>query len=136
MKYFFDIRLVFMLSALTLSFATATVAFATNSETTPKLMIIEDNEMVDAQTLVDDESLAYSIDRNSKFCFEGNVDTVVAMMKAWNKEGHFFSGGGGSYTIEKLYATKKGFAGRKINLVLRSEVTDEIEDTIYILRCR
>ncbi len=117
-------------------FLAMTLSLSALAEGESTLMLIQEGEKIDARALVEIEELAFSVDRNSSFCFTGNVDSVLKLMKEWSNEGHFFSGGGGGYTIEELYATKKGVVGPKINLVLRSEVTDEIENTIYILPCK
>ena len=111
-------------------------AFASSSARDGKLMLLLDNEVVDAQSLANDGELSYVIDRDSKFCFSGSVDVVAQKIKAWNSEGEFFSGGGGGYTLESLKVTKKGIVGPKINLTIRSEVTGELEPTIYILSCK
>jgi hypothetical protein len=99
------------------------------------LFLIKGSQRIDAQSLVDLNQLAYSIDRKSRFCYTGDIDQVVDLIKRWNRQGHFFSGGGGGHVIERLTVTRRGVVGPKINLVIRSEVTDEIENTIYILKC-
>jgi hypothetical protein len=98
-------------------------------------MIVDGDQLVDAKDLVNSGDLAYLIDRNSKFCYLGNVDQVLALLQKWNKQGDFFSGGGGGHIIEKMYVTQPGVVGPKINIVIRSEVTGEVEPTIYVLKC-
>lgn len=116
-------------------FIILTFSLSAQADNEAKLMLILNGETVNAQELVESDELAYSVSRNSAFCFVGDAELVVSLIQKWNEEGHFFSGGGGGHTIEKL-EIESDSADKKINLTIRSEVTDEVEDPISISRCQ
>lgn len=100
------------------------------------LFVIDGDDLIDIQTLIDEEDDVGTFYGFDDFCYKGMADVVANKMELWSKNtDYFFSGGGGSFI---LIATKiiRGFVTYDIEMTLEDEVVPGEFKKVYIKPCK
>lgn len=116
-------------SILILAIATANAASASG------LYVIDGSKLYNVQKLVSDgEDLQTSHDfQDYAYCYQGNSDTVVALLKRWKNEGSFYSGGGGLILANAEVA--HGSSTNDLILTFQNESSPSEFSTIQVKPC-
>jgi hypothetical protein len=122
-------KLNVLLAAFTL------ISSVSASAATSSLFVKEGSELIDVQTLINDETDVYATYGFDGFCYQGDSQAVIAKMKKWaSATDYFFSGGGGGFVLKKITLIR-GFVSYDLQMVLEDEVVPGEFKSIMIKPC-
>lgn len=119
------------------------VALACDFDTPPSmvtnprssLIVNDEGRMISVAWLIKegiDVQASYGYD---KFCYKGDSYQVANQIKTWNREGVFFSGGGGGFELKEVDVIR-GIVTYDIRLKLEDEVVPGEMRTVLIKPCK
>lgn len=100
----------------------------------PSLFVKEGRLMLDVEKLIADEEDVQANYGFENFCYKGDANQVIKKIKTWNKEGNFFSGGGGGHELKKV-SLIRGTVAQEIVLKFEDEVVPGEFTTILVKPC-
>ncbi len=100
----------------------------------PSLFVKDGAKLLDVEELIkngDDVQAVYGFEA---FCYQGEVNTVMAKIATWNKKGSFFSGDGGGFKLKKI-GVNRGIVSYDITLKFEDEVVPGEFQTVIVKPC-
>lgn len=126
MNFFKFIVAAYLLSTL--------VAHASVSQRS-SLIVQDEGRMISVAWLVKEGIDVQTYYGYDKFCYNGDAYAVTNMIKKWNKEGYFFSGGGGGFELKDVEVIR-GIVTYDIRMKLEDEVVPGEIRTVNIKPCK
>jgi len=106
----------------------------TASAAESSLFVKDRNDLIDVQSLINDQEDVYAAYGFDNFCYQGNSQIVIAKMKKWSEGQFFFSGGGGAFVLKKITLIR-GIVSYDLQMVLEDEVVPGEFKSIMIKPC-
>ncbi len=101
---------------------------------TPSLFVRDGRKLIDVAKLLsngEDVQASYGFEN---FCYKGEAQPVINLIKRWNKSGDFFSGGGGGFELKSVVLIR-GFVTYDIRLNFEDEVIPGEFTSINVKPC-
>lgn len=99
------------------------------------LIVQDEGRMISVAWLIKEGIDVQTYYGYDKFCYNGDAYAVTDMIKKWNKEGYFFSGGGGGFELKEVEVIR-GIVTYDIRMKLEDEVVPGELRTVTIKPCK
>lgn len=100
----------------------------------PSLYVKDGNKLLDVEKLLAAEEDIQSNYGFEDFCYQGDPHVVMTKIKAWNKSGDFFSGGGGGHELKGM-KLNRGIVTYDIVLKFEDEVVPGEFEKVIVKPC-